>query len=301
MQKIVGDLEDLEVELDMVAESGKESDLAAIAKKLEEKETLVFLSGKYDRANAILAIHSGAGGQDAQDWGAMLLRMYQRYCERNGYKTTILHESFGDGVFEGRYGYKEVSIYVKGEMAYGYLKKETGVHRLVRLSPFNAKHLRQTSFALVEVFPEFPKSDLKDIELRPDDLRIDFYRSSGPGGQYVNKRESAVRITHIPTGVFATCQTERLQGQNKDRAMDLLKMKLFHLMAESREKELSKIKGERVSASWSNQIRNYVMDPYKLVKDLRTDVETTQVNEVLDGDLDKFVEAEIKLPNGGNA
>jgi len=301
LQKIVGDLEDLEVELDMVAESGKESDLAAIAKKLEEKETLVFLSGKYDRANAILAIHSGAGGQDAQDWGAMLLRMYQRYCERNGYKTTILHESFGDGVFEGRYGYKEVSIYVKGEMAYGYLKKETGVHRLVRLSPFNAKHLRQTSFALVEVFPEFPKSDLKDIELRPDDLRIDFYRSSGPGGQYVNKRESAVRITHIPTGVFATCQTERLQGQNKDRAMDLLKMKLFHLMAESREKELSKIKGERVSASWSNQIRNYVMDPYKLVKDLRTDVETTQVNEVLDGDLDKFVEAEIKLPNGGNA
>jgi len=301
LQKIVGDLEDLEVELDMVAESGKESDLAAIAKKLEEKETLVFLSGKYDRANAILAIHSGAGGQDAQDWGAMLLRMYQRYCERNGYKTTILHESFGDGVFEGRYGYKEVSIYVKGEMAYGYLKKETGVHRLVRLSPFNAKHLRQTSFALVEVFPEFPKSDLKDIELRPDDLRIDFYRSSGPGGQYVNKRESAVRITHIPTGVFATCQTERLQGQNKDRAMDLLKMKLFHLMAESREKELSKIKGERVSASWSNQIRNYVMDPYKLVKDLRTDVETTQANAVLDWDLNKLMEAEITLPNGGNA
>jgi peptide chain release factor 2 len=311
LKKTVGDLEDLEVELDMLsaeadnpeasrAEGIKvQDDVAAIAKKLEEKETLVFLSGRYDRENAILTIHSGAGGQDAQDWGAMLLRMYQRYCDRRGYKTTILHESFGDGVFEGRYGYKEVSIHIKGHPpaggAYGYLKKETGVHRLVRLSPFNAKHLRQTSFALVEVFPEFAKSDIKDIELRPEEVKIDFFRSSGPGGQYVNKRESAVRVTHIPTGISATCQTERLQGQNKERAIELLKMKLFHLMTESREEELSKIKGERVSASWSNQIRNYVLDPYKLAKDLRTGVETTQVNEVLDGDLDEFIEAEIKL------
>ena len=295
LKKIVGDLDDLEVELDMIAEGGTENDVAAATKKLAEKERLVFLSGKYDRENAILTIHSGAGGQDAQDWGAMLLRMYSRYCEAKGFKISVLHESFGDGVTEGRVGYKEVSIYIKGMMAYGYLKKETGVHRLVRLSPFNAKHLRQTSFALVEVYPEFPKSELKNLELKPDDLRIDFYRSSGPGGQYVNKRESAVRITHIPTGIFATCQTERVQGQNRDRAMELLKIKLFHLMQQLRETELSKIKGERVSASWGNQIRNYVMDPYKLVKDTRTGIETTQVEEVLDGGLDEFVEAEIKL------
>jgi peptide chain release factor 2 len=257
------------------------------------------LSGKYDRASAILTIHSGAGGQDAQDWGAMLLRMYQRYCERKGFKITILHESFGDGVTEGRIGYKEVSAHIKGNLpvggAYGYLKKESGVHRLVRLSPFNAKHLRQTSFALVEVIPEFPRHELKNIELRPEELRIDFYRSSGPGGQYVNKRESAVRVTHIPTGIFATCQTERLQGQNKDRALELLKMRLMNLLQETQQKELSAIKGDRVSASWGNQIRSYVLDPYKLAKDARTTVETTQVDEVLDGNLDAFVEAEIKL------
>lgn len=310
LKKVVGDIDDLGAELDLLAEGEvTEAEVAAIAKKIEGKETLIFLSGKYDGLNAILTIHSGAGGLDAQDWGAMLLRMYERFFERKGFKAAILHESFGDGVAEGRTGYKEVSAYVKGPMAYGYLKKESGVHRLVRLSPFNAKHLRQTSFALVEVIPEFPKHELKNLELRPEDIRVDFYRSSGPGGQYVNKRESAVRITHLATGIFATCQTERVQGQNKDRAMELLKMKLLHLMQETRELELSKIKaavmntaslaqsgrGERVSASWSNQIRNYVLDPYKLVKDNRTEVETSQVDEVLDGNLDQFVEAEIKL------
>lgn len=295
IKKTVDDIEDLQMELEIAVESKSEADLDEVAKKIDKKEILVFLSGKYDRENAILTIHSGAGGLDAQDWGAMLLRMYQRYCDRMGFKVTILHESFGDGVSEGRVGYKEVSVYIKGVTAYGYLKKETGVHRLVRLSPFNAKHLRQTSFALVEVYPELPKNELKDLELRPEDLRIDFYRASGPGGQYVNKRESAVRITHIPTGMFSTCQTERLQGQNKDRAMELLKMKLFHLMQQERATELSAIKGERVSASWGNQIRSYVLDPYKLVKDTRTDVETTQVDEVLDGRLDEFIEAEIKI------
>jgi len=291
----VEDIEDLQVETELLADSKDETAIDDLAKKIDEKEILVFLSGKYDRENAILTIHSGAGGLDAQDWGAMLLRMYQRYCDRMGFKASILHESFGDGVAEGKVGYKEVSVYIKGVFAYGYLKKETGVHRLVRLSPFNAKHLRQTSFALVEVYPEFPKSELKDLELRPEDLRVDFYRASGPGGQYVNKRESAVRITHIPTGIFTTCQTERLQGQNKDRAMELLKMKLFHLMQQERATELSAIKGERVSASWGNQIRSYVLDPYKLVKDTRTGVETTQVDDVLDGNLDKYIEAEIKL------
>lgn len=295
LKRIVEDIEDLQVETELLADSKDETAIDDLAKKIDEKEILVFLSGKYDRENAILTIHSGAGGLDAQDWGAMLLRMYQRYCDRMGFKASILHESFGDGVAEGKVGYKEVSVYIKGVFAYGYLKKETGVHRLVRLSPFNAKHLRQTSFALVEVYPEFPKSELKDLELRPEDLRVDFYRASGPGGQYVNKRESAVRITHIPTGIFTTCQTERLQGQNKDRAMELLKMKLFHLMQQERATELSAIKGERVSASWGNQIRSYVLDPYKLVKDTRTGVETTQVDDVLDGNLDKYIEAEIKL------
>jgi len=296
LKKVVGDLEDLRVELDLAQEAGgAEEEIAAIAEKIEKKEILVFLSGKYDRHNAILTIHSGAGGHDAQDWGAMLFRMYSRYCQRQGFKLAVIDESFGDGVCDGRVGYKEVSVYIKGSNAYGYLKKENGVHRLVRKSPFNAKNLRQTSFALVEVFPEFPKSDLKDLVLRPEDIRIDFYRASGPGGQYVNKRESAVRATHIPTGIFATCQTERLQGQNKDRALEILKIKLFHLMRESREKELSNIKGDRISASWGNQIRNYVLDPYQLVKDTRTGVETSQVGEVLDGDMEKFIEAEIKL------
>lgn len=296
LKKVVGDLEDLQVELDLVQEAGgAEEEIAAIAEKIEKKEVLVFLSGKYDRHNAILTIHSGAGGHDAQDWGAMLFRMYSRYCQRQGFKSAVIDESFGDGVCDGRVGYKEVSVYIKGLNAYGYLKKENGVHRLVRKSLFNAKNLRQTSFALVEVFPEFPKSDLKDLVLRPEDIRIDFYRASGPGGQYVNKRESAVRATHIPTGIFATCQTERLQGQNKDRALEILKIKLFHLMQESRESELEKIKGERVSASWGNQIRNYVLDPYQLVKDTRTGVETSRVDDVLDGDLERFIEAEIKL------
>jgi peptide chain release factor 2 len=293
---MVEDLRDLETEIEILDEAGApENELAAVAEKIAKKETLIFLSGKYDRENAILTIHSGAGGLDAQDWGAMLLRMYSRYCQRQGFKVSILDESFGDGVADGRVGYKEVSVYIKGLMAYGYLKKEAGVHRLVRLSPFNAKHLRQTSFALVELFPEFPESDLKDLALRSEDVRIDFYRASGPGGQYVNKRESAVRVTHIPTGVFATCQTERLQGKNKDRAMAILKMKLYHLLQETRESELSAIKGERVSASWGNQIRNYVMDPYRLVKDTRTGVQTSQIEETLDGDLEKFIEAEIKL------
>ncbi len=296
LKNFVGDLEDLQAEIEMTEEAGaRETDIEAIARKIAKKEVLFFLSGRYDKENAILTIHSGAGGQDAQDWGAMLLRMYSRYCQRQGFKASIMNESFGDGVYENRVGYKEVSVYIKGLTAYGYLKKEAGVHRLVRKSPFNAKHLRQTSFALVEVFPEFPKNDLKELELRPEDIKIDFYRASGPGGQYVNKRESAVRVTHIPTGIFATCQTERLQGKNKDRAMEVLKMKLFHLLQESRETELSAIKGERLSASWGNQIRNYVMDPYQLVKDTRTGIQTSQIDEVLDGDLEKFIEAEIKL------
>lgn len=297
LKKIVNEFDDLRIETELLAESGTFDQIAEFEQKLAKKETIIYLAGKYDRGNAILTIHSGAGGLDAQDWGAMLFKMYQRYCQRQNFDTAILQESFGDGINENRVGFKEISFSIKGEFAYGYLKKETGVHRLVRLSPFNAKHLRQTSFALVEVYPEFPHQELKNIELRPEDLRIDFYRSSGPGGQYVNKRESAVRITHLPTGIFAACQNQRLQGQNREQALELLKMKLLYLMQESQAKELSAIKGEKISASWSNQIRNYVLDPYKLVKDLRTNVETAQVDEVLDGKLDDFIAAEIKLPS----
>ena len=296
VQKEVKDFEDLETEAEMVAEGGTANDLAELDKKIREKEIFVFLSGKYDRYNAILTIHSGAGGFDAQDWGTMLMRMYERYCQRKNFKFIVLHESFGDGTGpEGRQGIKETTILIKGNMAFGFLKKEAGVHRLVRISPFSAKQLRHTSFALVEIQPEFPKHHLNDLVLKPEDIRMDFYGSSGPGGQYVNKRESAVRVTHLATGISATCQVERLQGQNKERAIELLKMKLFQLMEETQQKELSKIKGDRMSVSWGNQIRSYVIDPYKLVKDLRTDHETSDVQEVLNGGLDEFIEAELKL------
>jgi len=296
LKKEVGELDDLEAELSMIAEGGTEADLEQLKNKFKEKEIFIFLKGKYDKENAILTIHSGAGGFDAQDWGAMLLRMYERYCQRKNFKFIVLHESFGEGNGpEGRSGIKEVTVLIKGPMAFGLLKKENGVHRLVRMSPFSAKQLRHTSFALVEVLPEFPKQHLKEMVLKPEDLKLEFYGASGPGGQYVNKRESAVRVIHIPTGVSATCQVERLQGQNKERAIELLKMKLFNLMEELQLKELSNIKGDRVSASWGNQIRSYVLDPYKLAKDLRTDVETSGVNDVLDGDLDQFIEAEIKI------
>jgi peptide chain release factor 2 len=296
LKKEVGELDDLEMELSMITEGGTEADLDQFKIKFKGKEILIFLNGKYDKENAILTIHSGAGGFDAQDWGAMLLRMYERYSQRKGYKFFVLHESFGEGNGpEGRSGIKEATVLIKGPMIFGLLKKENGVHRLVRMSPFSAKQLRHTSFALVEVLPEFPKNHLKEMVLNPEDLKLEFYGASGPGGQYVNKRESAVRVIHIPTGISATCQVERLQGQNKERAIELLKMKLFNLMEESQLKELSKIKGDRVSASWGNQIRSYVLDPYKLAKDLRTDVETSSVQDVLDGDLDEFIEAEIKI------
>lgn len=259
-------------------------------KKLKQKELEVFLSGKYDRGNAILSIYAGAGGRDSQDWTTMLLRMYERFCQRKGFKSKILHQSFGEpGGPEGRIGTKSVTLEIKGSCAYGFLKKENGVHRLVRISPFSSKALRHTSFALVEVIPEIPKSQDLGREIRPEDLKIEFFRASGPGGQYVNKRETAVRITHLPTKIVVSCQSERSQPQNRKKAMELLASRLYLLLEESREKELSKIKGERISASWANQIRSYVLHPYKLVKDLRTGIETSDVEAVLDGDLDKFL------------
>ena len=273
-------------------EDGLYKEIEKIEKKIKEKEKETFFSGKYDKGSAMLSIYSGAGGQDAQDWAAMLLRMYLRYCENKGFKVETLDESFGEVGAEGRKGIKSISLSVNGKYAYGLLKKETGVHRLVRISPFSAQKLRHTSFALVEVLPEIEEGEM---EIKADDLRVDFYKSSGPGGQYVNKRESAVRITHIPTNIVVTCQSERLQGKNKDRAMKMLYSKLYQHNLEKQEKEMSEIKGEKISASWGNQIRSYVLHPYKMVKDLRTDIESTQPDRVLDGELDDFIDAEIKI------
>ena len=261
---------------------------------LRKMELRVFLPGKYDKRNAILSIYAGAGGQDAQDWATMLLRMYERYSDFKGFKTKILHQSFGEaGGPEGRIGIKQAVLEIKGKYAYGFLKKETGVHRLVRISPFSTQKLRHTSFALVEALPEinFEESEMK---VRPEDLKIDFYRASGPGGQYVNKRETSVRITHLPTGVTASCQSERLQGENRKKAEEMLLSRLYRMKEEEKKKEISEIKDKKVSIEWGSQIRSYVQHPYRMVKDLRTNLETSRVEEVLDGKLDEFIEAEIK-------
>ncbi len=279
MANLVGEDEDLKKE---IAEKLKD-----LEKKLDKEEIKVFLSGKYDKRDAILTIFSGAGGVDAQDWAEMLLRMYLKYAEKHKFKARVMHIAEGQEA-----GIKNVTLEISGNYAFGHLKREAGVHRLVRLSPFNADNLRQTSFALVEILPDF--SEIAQIKINPEDLKIDTYKASGPGGQYVNKTESAVRITHIPTGLVVACQSERLQGSNKEKAMKLLQIKLFQKQLESQEKEKKEIKGEKISAGWGYQIRSYVLHPYKMVKDLRTGVESSNPDKILDGDLDEFIEAEIK-------
>jgi len=297
LQQELSQLYEQIAELDKLKEElaglrGKE--LGVFEKKLERLETKAFLSGKYDKGSAILSVFAGAGGQDAQDWATMLLRMYERYCGLQGFKTKILHQSFGEGGGpEGRIGTKSATMEIKGNYAFGLLKKETGVHRLVRLSPFSAKSLRHTSFASVEVLPEISQAEA-EIKIKPDELRIDFYRASGPGGQYVNRRETAVRITHLPTGIVVASQSERLQGTNREKAMRVLAAKLHQLEEEKTKDRLKQVKGEAISASWGNQIRSYVLHPYKLVKDLRTGKESSAVEEVLDGALEEFIAAEIK-------
>ena len=264
-----------------------ESDLESINKNLENLKIDVLLSGEYDKNNALVEIHSGAGGTESNDWANMIKRMYLRYFDKKGFKYEILSEQEGEEV-----GIKGCLILVKHLNAFGLLKGETGVHRLVRISPFDSNKRRHTSFASVLVTPEI-NSNI-NIEIKEEDLKIDVYRSSGAGGQSVNTTDSAVRITHIPTGIVVTCQNERSQIKNKEKAMDILKSKLYLLEKESLDKKINDLKGSIMDVNFGSQIRNYVMCPYSLVKDLRTNYETSNVNGVLDGDLDKLIESYLK-------
>jgi peptide chain release factor 2 len=248
----------------------------------------LLLGGEYEKRNAFLAVHAGAGGTEAQDWAEMLLRMYLRWAERRGYRASVVELSPGDEA-----GIKSALIQVTGDYAYGYLKAERGVHRLVRLSPFDADHARHTSFALVEVSPEAERE--LDVSINPDDVKVDFFRASGPGGQHVQKTSSAVRVTHLPTGLVAVCQNERSQYQNKELAMKVLLARLLELELVKRDEEQARLKGEHVAAGWGNQIRSYVLHPYKMVKDHRTGYETSDPSAVLDGALDGFIEAYLKF------
>lgn len=255
-------------------------------------ETEALFSGKYDRGNAVLSIYSGAGGKDSEDWAAMLRRMYERWAERKGFSVRAIHEHFGELAGPSGWGIKNVSLEIRGRDAYGTLKHENGVHRLVRISPFSAKSLRHTSFALVEVMPELVAPE--EVSIKPEELRIEFFRSSGPGGQNVNKRETAVRITHLPTNTQLAVQAERTQERNREIALRMLAAKLYQQKVSEQEREASRLKGETVAVEWGNQIRSYVLHPYQLVKDHRTGYETSRTNAVLDGELDEFIAAELK-------
>jgi len=265
-----------------------ETEVASIEADLEKRSFTAMLSGKYDHDSAILAIHAGAGGTDSQDWAAMLERMYLRWAEERGFTTEILDITEGEEA-----GIKSVTIAVEGEYAFGYLRSEKGVHRLVRLSPFDAAHRRHTSFTLIEVLPQVAM-DEADIEIEPGDIKMDVYRSSGAGGQNVQKNATAVRLTHIPTGIVVTCQNERSQSQNREFAMKILRARLLELRQAEREEERAVLRGEYTKAEWGSQIRSYVLHPYQMVKDHRTDHETGNTQSVLDGDLDEFMEAYLR-------
>lgn len=267
------------------------SETEALTKIFDQMSLEAMLSGEYDSEDAILSIHAGAGGTEAQDWASMLERMYLRWMERTGYKTSIIDKTYGEEA-----GIKSVTINVQGDHAFGYLQSEHGVHRLVRISPYDSNARRHTSFAKVELVPDI--ADDIEIEIDPHDIRVDVYRASGPGGQSVNTTDSAVRITHLPTGITAQSQNEKSQHKNKDQAMKVLKARLFERERQKQEAELAELKGENVDAGWGNQIRSYVLHPYQMVKDLRTKYETGNTSGVLDGDLDAFMESYLRYKIG---
>ncbi len=280
-------------ENDADAEAGIVTQLAALQRRLAKQEFTTLMDDKYDANDAIMAIHAGAGGTEAQDWVEMLLRMFLRYAESKGWKTKVLDEHRG-----AEAGIKSVTVAIEGRYAYGYLKSEAGVHRLVRISPFDAEKMRHTSFALVEILPEL--GDISEVVIKPEDLRIDTFLSSGHGGQGVQTTYSAVRITHIPTGIVVSCQNERSQTQNKETALRILRAKLHAIFLQERADEKKKLRGEFQSAEWGSQIRSYVLHPYKLVKDHRTKFEVQDAEGVLNGNLDPFVEAYLRyLKKGG--
>jgi peptide chain release factor 2 len=270
---------------DLASEVDAEADVLRV--DYERERTMLLFSGPYDERNALLTVSAGAGGTEATDWAEMLLRMYLRWAERHRARTEILDQLEGEQA-----GIKSATIAIDGRRAYGWLRAERGVHRLVRISPYDAQKRRQTTFALVEVVPEV--EDDVEVEVNPDDLRIDTYRATGAGGQHVNKTDSAVRITHLPTGIVAQSQNERSQMQNRDTAMKILRARLLERALEAREQEMAAIRGEHVEAGWGNQIRSYVLHPYQMVKDHRTEHETSDTSGVLDGDLDAFMQAELE-------
>lgn len=291
IQSEYGDLTALEEILSISDDSELEAEFdrraSDLRRELEHESLLLLLNEPYDNSNAILMIHAGSGGLDSQDWAGMLLRMYMRYFEREGFKANVI-EAMND---EGE-GIKNATVLVEGDYAYGFLKAERGVHRLVRISPFDSAHRRHTSFASVLVSPEV--SDDVDIEIKPEDLKIDTFRASGAGGQYVNRTDSAIRITHIPTGIVVTCQNERSQHMNRATAMHVLKSRLYDMAVHEREEELASVVGDKKEAAWGSQIRSYVLHPYTLVKDHRTNYEKGNIQSVLDGDINDFIMEYLK-------
>jgi len=274
-------------ESDEELQSELEEELTALTLRLSQFELQQLLSEPYDNNNAILELHPGAGGTESQDWGSILLRMYTRWAEKKGFKVETLDYLPGDEA-----GIKSVTLGIRGHNAYGYLKAEKGVHRLVRISPFDAAGRRHTSFVSCDVMPEF--DDDIEVDIRTEDLKVDTYRASGAGGQHINKTESAIRITHLPSGIVVTCQAQRSQFKNRDQAMKMLKSKLYQLEIEKKAEHLAEIRGEQKDISWGNQIRSYVFHPYSMVKDHRTNTEVGNINAVMDGDLDNFIDAYLR-------